>query len=1267
MQKLYFLFWIVLVGSLLGSGASAQSYLGAVGGFEGPDVVVDNSLAYPTGGQAGKWAKSNISQTIALQSSLVRSGNNALLVNNTTTTLRRVYTPLFNPANGERLVIQYFRRVASTTNTQESYPEISRTGSTLSMYSQGSATVPATAGVWEKVVYSPAVVAADFPGNTWASISHRRAGTGGDLYIDDVAVYTSSTGEDVSAPDPVATATATPYSSNPGSEIDLNYTAPASGLDGGGILIVRYNQLPNPDNDPNPNGIYNSGNTISNGTGGLTGTVVYSGTATNILNVGLKYGTTYYYKIYTYDKAYNYSPEVTLTVTTQGREYYSKSTGALNDLSTWGTNPDGSGTQPTSFTTPYQIFHAENQPAAAISGDWNFAAMGSRLIVGNGVSAQTVTFPTAYSVGGTIDVQNEATLVLGNRQIPNLLNLGTTSTVVYNYSGLDTQYIAARPYGNLVLTGASTKIPVDDLVMAGNLTVTNGTTFAADGFVISLSGNWLVNNGAVYNHGGNLRSSVNFRTNKLHTLASTGEEVFSNLKVFDGGTVRLQSNIRVDSTLALISGKLALAQSRLRLNGSFVGSAVNSLSGSMNAAVEVGVTYRNGTLFFDQSADSANYLTRLIDNLDSDTLFIGNKLRIAPHTVMNGMSGLVKVATGGHLMLNDTLILVSNMNGTARIGASAAMGNYLSGIVSVQKWIPAKKAWYLLTAPLVNSEATVLNGWMEGHTFPDTPPAAEPAGFGTHITGGSNNFSNPTDAQSEGYDYSANQGAMASIRVYESNNWNNAPGSGPANLLFSDYAAYLLWVRGDRKIDLNNPNAASMATTLRPAGIVRQGNAGGQPVSAPYSLIGNPYPSPLDFEKMFATASGIEPRFYKWDARLAGSGGHVLVQRTAADAYIRVPVDMGSTIADIQHIPSGEGFFVSNTGASVNLLVNESHKSDSINTNTVTTAPAMNMYVNVYRADTLTDGILAMFGNGVDGIDAMDAPKPMNMEENLGLRRSAQTLMLEARPMITNRDTLFLHFTNQSVRSYSFRIRADQFSGQPFRAFLIDSFLHTSTPLDLNGGINTYNFSITSDPGSMMSDRFMVVFNFDPTLPVTITSVKAYPRNSEIAVDWNVSNESNMIRYEVEKSVDGNRFNKATAVQAVNASNGMAQYSWLDIAPVQGNNYYRIRSVGANGEVRVSNIVRVNMGRGGAGNISIYPNPVTGRNVTLLFTNMPKGLYSLHLYNSTGQKVFSGRVSHDGGTAAQTFGLNRDFAKGNYHLHITGEGVSLPAVKVIIR
>lgn len=278
---------IVFALLLFVSGQSwGQSYLGLDGGLEG-SATIDNSGT--TGPSASKWTKNNTTQTIAVETTTKRSGSNSLRINNTSTTGRRVWSPLITVSSQTTAVtIQYYRFVVSATNSQSNQEGTYRS---VTENLQGTYDTP-SAGTWEKQTYSPA--SSTFT-NIAGVIMHKQIGTGGDLFIDDMCIYAGAV--DNTVPDaPTAAIVGTPTISS----LNVSWTAPSTGVDGGGYLVVRG--ISDPTTAPNANGIYAVNNTIASGM-----TVVYQGTSTSFTdNTGMSAGTTYYYRIYTYDKAYNY-------------------------------------------------------------------------------------------------------------------------------------------------------------------------------------------------------------------------------------------------------------------------------------------------------------------------------------------------------------------------------------------------------------------------------------------------------------------------------------------------------------------------------------------------------------------------------------------------------------------------------------------------------------------------------------------------------------------------------------------------------------------------------------------------------------------------------------------------------------------------------------------------------------------------------------------------------------------------------------------------
>ena len=246
-------------------------------------------------------------------------------------------------------------------------------------------------------------------------------------------------------------------------------------------------------------------------------------------------------------------------------------------------------------------------------------------------------------------------------------------------------------------------------------------------------------------------------------------------------------------------------------------------------------------------------------------------------------------------------------------------------------------------------------------------------------------------------------------------------------------------------------------------------------------------------------------------------------------------------------------------------------------------------------------------------------------------------------------------------QKYRFEFAAAQLDRQGLAGFLEDTYLHSTTPINLNGR-TVVDFNIVNIPASYAAGRFRVVFTPLIVLPVTFTTIKAYSRNEDIVVEWKTGNENNLKQFDVEKSSDGNTFAKVHAVVAGSSAND--SYNWVDVDPVAGNNYYRILSTGINGEIKYSNVVKVIMGAEKQ-SISVYPNPVSNGLINIQFTGQPAGQYQIRLLNKMGQVMISRHVTHEQGSSTETIQLNKYFAHGLYQLEVSKPGGELININVI--
>jgi len=593
--------------------------------------------------------------------------------------------------------------------------------------------------------------------------------------------------------------------------------------------------------------------------------------------------------------------------------------------------------------------------------------------------------------------------------------------------------------------------------------------------------------------------------------------------------------------------------------------------------------------------------------------------------------GVLSVALGNTVtVINNGLTLRSNSTGSGSIGESAGT---ITGNVTVERFIPARRAWRLLSVPFASAQ-NIRAAWQEGGI--NTP------GYGTQITGGT---------IANGFDQSPFN--SSSIKTYNQslNIWNSV-----ASTLASitDQQGYMVFVRGDRTIDLSQgANAAANNTVLRVTGTLKTGTQPAVTVpSKGFTLVANPYASSIDFTKI--TKTNIPSRFYVWDPKRASVGAYVLFD--AADGYEPLTSGGSYTSANTM-IESGQAFFVEGSGSTGSIVVAENSKTamqrNAFRTGAVNDSK-LQVNLNVVNADntvTLVDAAVTRYNDDyTKAVTSEDAGKLDNIDENIAVVRDGKLLTVERRPVISNTDTMFLRIYNMKAKSYQFEISPTGIDRTVTAAYLEDAWLNTKTAVNLKETTKV-QFNITSDVASADPNRFRIVFEAAGALPVNFTTVKAAQKNDGVQVEWKVATETNVHHYEVERSTDGNNFTKVGSVAATSNNNTGASYNWFDAKP-NDNNFYRIKAVENSGDIKYSEVVNVKISMARS-SIVMYPNPVKDQTLYIKLDNQPKGKYVVRLFNNSGQQVFIKTIEHDGGSVTVPLDLRSVVSKGMFQVLIS--------------
>lgn len=168
-------------------------------------------------------------------------------------------------------------------------------------------------------------------------------------------------------------------------------------------------------------------------------------------------------------------------------------------------------------------------------------------------------------------------------------------------------------------------------------------------------------------------------------------------------------------------------------------------------------------------------------------------------------------------------------------------------------------------------------------------------------------------------------------------------------------------------------------------------------------------------------------------------------------------------------------------------------------------------------------------------------------------------------------------------------------------------------------------------------------------LPVKFNSFTANATQNTVTVNWHSSQESRNSYYILERAASTNgNFTPIATVDAKEASANGNQYSFVDVHPNAGGNFYRLKLVEPDGSFTYSNVVNVNFKKGLG--LTVYPNPASSH-INVVSQQLKAGEnISISIYDAMGKLQFKqNKVANSNAIIIE---LPAAIANGYYHLEI---------------
>ncbi len=100
-------------------------------------------------------------------------------------------------------------------------------------------------------------------------------------------------------------------------------------------------------------------------------------------------------------------------------------------------------------------------------------------------------------------------------------------------------------------------------------------------------------------------------------------------------------------------------------------------------------------------------------------------------------------------------------------------------------------------------------------------------------------------------------------------------------------------------------------------------------------------------------------------------------------------------------------------------------------------------------------------------------------------------------------------------------------------------------------------------------DNMIIGSVTNSALPIELTSFTVKPEKSTAVIEWTTASEINNDYFEIEKSADGNDWQKLAKIDGSGNSSKEINYEYIDHLPILGISYYRLKQIDFDGHLEI--------------------------------------------------------------------------------------------------
>jgi Secretion system C-terminal sorting domain/Phospholipase/Carboxylesterase len=193
--------------------------------------------------------------------------------------------------------------------------------------------------------------------------------------------------------------------------------------------------------------------------------------------------------------------------------------------------------------------------------------------------------------------------------------------------------------------------------------------------------------------------------------------------------------------------------------------------------------------------------------------------------------------------------------------------------------------------------------------------------------------------------------------------------------------------------------------------------------------------------------------------------------------------------------------------------------------------------------------------------------------------------------------------------------------------------------------------NVTDTMGKNVYEWMLQFSNPWVLLPVVWKSFTGSVNNNKASLQWVISNQQDVAKYNVEKSADGNAWSEIATVPAQKYNGGSDQvYAYTDPTATDVS-FYRIKQTDLNGQFTYSSVVKIGQNKDAAVHVKIFPNPFN-RQISIGLSNITENTVIVRLVNNDGHTLIKQQYGLNGTENTITLDNVKQISKGVYYITI---------------